>query len=208
MSFEKGKFKFLDKEVMIKYTKCASDITKYLENTGEFGCPGYDNLFPYVVTSDEAAFKSFHAGFAKCQVYREQQEDWSDPDEYIDELMYFMESEEDEEQYLEIFEDSFITTVFDDGWPEEEYNRHLNRDSKQELFDYYWEVEEEFKEYIGSWQLKYSFTDVFSGEDAESLFIFDCSECSYDFLEALGIIDYAVFYVVEDKLYAVLYTSW
>ncbi len=208
MSFEKGKFKFLDKEVMIKYTKCASDITKYLENTGGFGDPGYDVLLPYVVTSDEAAFKSFHVGFAKFQVHSEQQEDWFDPDEYIYELMEFMESEEDEEQYLEIFEESFITTVFDDGWPEEEYNHHLYRDSKQELFDDYWGVEEEFKEYIGSWQLKYSFTDALSGEDAESLFIFDCSECSYDFLEALGIIDSAVFYVVEDKLYAVLYTSW
>lgn len=74
----------------------------------------------------------------------------------------------------------------------------------KDLFDDYEMLLDNYKKIKGNWKLTYTTNTNYSLEDEETIFIFDCSECTYDFLEILGVLD-GFFYFIDNKLYLLKY---
>ncbi len=191
MSFKNGKFKFTDMEREIKYSEDFDEIYKYLENCGIMEVTYY-------------AFDE-HTDLAVFHKIISSNTDFSCYDDLEDEELCHDDLEDDVDKY-------FVTTYFNDDWQRDIYNRLLEYNISdfggEELFDLYGNILPEYIEYINIWKLKYAVNETLESEDSETLFIFDCSECSYEFLDKLGIIENSVFYVLNGKLYSLIFAMF
>ena len=100
--------------------------------------------------------------------------------------------------------DNFIISKFSNNFSSQYPNDMFLFDLSVQIFDHNGNIIDKYKKFEDQWQIKYCQSKyIGNGEDDESLFVFDCSECSFEFLSLLQIIDNCDFYLIDNKLYLI-----